>query len=341
MCGTACVDITSDVHNCGACGHDCKIGSCFQSECQPALLATATKVIGLASDGTNVYGLDPAGGVAYDCALAQCGSGGTMTTLRTGLGSPGTVLPVPSVGSVFISQSTAGTVLSLTPAGVLKSSINIPSAAGTFGLTTDGTNLFISTEDTTLGIQATSLATIAPVTAFANTGGEIYYDPVSTAIFALGFNRNILWKCTLGVATCAEFIPLQSSTSITNVTIVAGRLVYTMNGGTAANTGLFTCPTTATTCNATALLSFPAYSSLTSMTADASNVYVWATPNGSSSGVYRCALAGCGGVATPLITISPAGTEYLAFTFANDATALYWSNYVDDPASRGIMRLLK
>ena len=341
MCGTACVDVTSDVHNCGGCGHDCKIGSCSQSACQPALLATATKVIGLASDGTNVYGLDPAGGVAYGCALAQCGSGGTMTTLRTGLGSPGTVLPVPSVGSVFVSQATAGTVLSLTPAGVQKFQINVTGAAGTFGLTTDGTKLFISTEDTALGIQTTPLAGGTPVAAFANTGGEIYYDSASNAVFSLGFNRNILWKCTPGTTTCTEFIPLQPSPDITTVTIVAGRLVYTMNGGDATNTGLFTCPTTAATCNATALLSFPAYSSLTAMTADASNVYVSATQNGSSSGIYRCALAGCGGVATPLITASPAGTEYLVFTFANDATAIYWSNYVDAPASRGIMRLLK
>jgi hypothetical protein len=339
MCGTACADLTSDVHNCGACGHDCKIGTCFESACQPALLATASIVYGLASDGTNVYGLDPTGGVAYGCALAQCGSGGTMTTLRTGLGSPGTVLPVPSVGSVFISQATAGTVFSLTPAGVLKFQINVTGAAGTFGLTTDGTSLFTATEDMTLGIQKTPLAGGTPVTAFANTGGEIYYDSVSNAVFSLGFNRNILWKCTPGTTTCTEFIPLlPSQTGIFAVTVAGGRLVYTINGAT---TGLFTCPTTAATCNATALLSSPAYSGVFFMTADANNVYLWATPTGVSSNLYRCALAGCGGVATPLITVGPPGSSYSPSVMANDATAFYWSNNTADLAGRGIMRLLK
>jgi hypothetical protein len=41
LCAAAqsCVDLTSDVKNCGACGHDCLGGACTDSQCQPVMIA--------------------------------------------------------------------------------------------------------------------------------------------------------------------------------------------------------------------------------------------------------------------------------------------------------------
>src|SRR5512138_2215162 len=33
VCGSSCVDVTTDPFNCGACGHSCGLGTCTASQC--------------------------------------------------------------------------------------------------------------------------------------------------------------------------------------------------------------------------------------------------------------------------------------------------------------------
>jgi Stigma-specific protein, Stig1 len=252
MCGSACTDIASDLHNCGACGHDCRFGTCAQSQCVPALLATATNLVELASDGSSVYGLDSFGGIAYGCTLAQCGGGGMMAPIRTGLASPVQVLPVPSVGSVFISQFASGVVFNLSPTGAVKSMITIPSATLTIGLTTDGANLYVGTASS-LGVQKTPLTANTPTMAFPAAGREVLYDPTSDAVFAVLIDR--VMKCPAGGTSCTTFYP-PTPFQMNGVAIAGGRLFFTLIGDpqTAASSGLYMCPTQAITCNVTPLL---------------------------------------------------------------------------------------
>jgi hypothetical protein len=62
LCSAACVDLTSDHDNCGACGHGCFGGSCQAGACQPFEIVTHTAFTGLGitpesivSDGTHLY----------------------------------------------------------------------------------------------------------------------------------------------------------------------------------------------------------------------------------------------------------------------------------------------
>jgi hypothetical protein len=62
VCGSMCIDPTTNASNCGACMHDCLGGQCVGSVCQPITLATITTGKGsmhrIATDGTYVvYGV--------------------------------------------------------------------------------------------------------------------------------------------------------------------------------------------------------------------------------------------------------------------------------------------
>lgn len=55
-CTCPSVDIQTDLHNCGTCGHDCQGGQCSAGHCQPVELLVSTDDIGaLAIDATYVY----------------------------------------------------------------------------------------------------------------------------------------------------------------------------------------------------------------------------------------------------------------------------------------------
>jgi hypothetical protein len=62
LCSAACVDLTSDADDCGACGHACHGGTCDAGVCQPLALVTHTALVTLrtvpmaiVTDGTQVY----------------------------------------------------------------------------------------------------------------------------------------------------------------------------------------------------------------------------------------------------------------------------------------------
>lgn len=78
MCGSSCVDTTSDGENCGACGHSCLGGACSAGVCQPVELATTGGTY-MAIDSTNAYWSD--GTNFYSCPLTGgCGAGNVLYT---------------------------------------------------------------------------------------------------------------------------------------------------------------------------------------------------------------------------------------------------------------------
>jgi hypothetical protein len=55
-CGPVCTNLANDTHNCGACGHDCRGGSCGAKGCGPAIFAAGQAGPGpVAVDGTSVF----------------------------------------------------------------------------------------------------------------------------------------------------------------------------------------------------------------------------------------------------------------------------------------------
>ncbi len=78
-CSGACVNEQLDPANCGACGHDCLGGGCFQAACQPYTV-TSANAIRIASDGAHVFWTDATSNAAMQIPAA----GGTAITLQAG-----------------------------------------------------------------------------------------------------------------------------------------------------------------------------------------------------------------------------------------------------------------
>jgi hypothetical protein len=124
-CNNACVDFTSDPHNCGACGHDCLGGSCTASMCQPTFLVTNPKFPGgIALDSDNLYWGDgnginqvplgggahsPLGNLSHAWGLALLGGMIYATDFQLSVWG----VPVSGGSAVKIADSPSGLVMAL------------------------------------------------------------------------------------------------------------------------------------------------------------------------------------------------------------------------------------
>jgi hypothetical protein len=85
-----CDDLDSNPSHCGRCDHSCLGGACLGALCQPFPVATALQSpIGLAVVGTDVYATDFGNPPKADGALVRIAADGSVSTLETGLSSPG------------------------------------------------------------------------------------------------------------------------------------------------------------------------------------------------------------------------------------------------------------
>jgi hypothetical protein len=324
LCNGVCLNPASDLHNCGACGHDCKIGVCGGGACNPVFLATPDSIGLVASDGTNVYAANNT--TVYSCAISQCGNGGTLTPILTGLQFAQAILPVPAVGSLFVSEGGAGLVDNITPAGAVKFLIN--GGAGPGALASDGTNLYFSTGTGTSGIQRTPLAANTPTKFVSDLAGGLAYDPASSSLFAR-VTGGIL-KCPIATAVCTSFY--QNANQVNDMAIAGGKLFVTVDdflSGTGAGGGVFSCPTTGTTCVATPQVTGPAFGDEWFITADTSYFY-FTSQSAANDGIYRCPFAGCNGAPMPIYA------DPVARSLTNDATSIYWTE-----GTTGLFRLAK
>jgi hypothetical protein len=95
-CGTACVNLSSDTHNCGACAHDCMGMMCTAGLCMPSVVESGQTPNSIAVGGGYVYWTN-AGTAAQNYS-----DGGVMKCATSPLGSP-----TPFMTSVVNAQGVA------------------------------------------------------------------------------------------------------------------------------------------------------------------------------------------------------------------------------------------
>lgn len=141
---TCTADLENDPANCGACGHDCQDGGCFESMCLPTVfVANEPGVNGVAIAGTDLVWTRPGAGLVRAMPLA----GGSPTTrIAATSGGPTNPQGIASDGiSLFITDRGNGFVWKWTVAGSPNWSVS-PIDSPT-GIAFDGTAIYITIQN--------------------------------------------------------------------------------------------------------------------------------------------------------------------------------------------------
>jgi hypothetical protein len=144
VCGSgccACGDTTSDVHNCGYCGHDCGSAACTNGICDTSVLATAqVDAYAIAVDEQNVYWTVE--GTGKDGAVMKLPLTGNAqpTALATGLYYPAAL----TVDATRVYFATADGLYSVPIAGNGSASSLASLDGSATGITVDKSNVYVS-----------------------------------------------------------------------------------------------------------------------------------------------------------------------------------------------------
>ncbi len=90
------MNLATDPHNCGACGHDCLGGACSASTCQPVKLATGSGPTALAVDANNVYW------AGMDGSVQQVPTGGGAPTSLASGQPPQQGVPYLAIDATYV-----------------------------------------------------------------------------------------------------------------------------------------------------------------------------------------------------------------------------------------------
>ena len=89
LCAGSCIDAQTDIHNCGACGHDCLGGACLLGVCQPATIASQQSApFAVTVDDSYIYWTNRIANGSVVKMAKGAPDGGTVSTLASGLDFP-------------------------------------------------------------------------------------------------------------------------------------------------------------------------------------------------------------------------------------------------------------
>jgi hypothetical protein len=314
-CPGACVDLQSDVSNCGYCGHGCQGGGCLRGVCQPVTLAGGTnsdQLLGIAVDGTNVYFTD------YNA--------GTINSVPKG-GGKVTILATPGSGPLAIAVDSNnlywterfGSVEQMPIGGTARTPLATDSG---YAIAVDAANVYWM-DDTSVrmvpigGGNVTPLASGYSISAMtgnyvAVSGSNVYWaGNVSTNnssglyTVPLGGDGGVSAVATYSGANTVVGVALDSTNLYWGVTNTGPVYTVPLSGGTPAPLG--------------SNLGAGALGMGSGIAVDSTGVYLTAGPGGN---VYRVPLPGGPGTASSI-----AQMQNTPWSIAVDSTSVYFTTW--------------
>ena len=348
-CGSACVDLTSNKDNCGACGHSCLGASCTGSKCDAVQVfvgsatdAATAGVAGIGVDGSNVFWITPrpshpgAQSISQSSTVYECATSGACSVPQIYFqqvaevdsmigGGPGVFYLANQSGALVERLSTNG-IDAGSPVGTTCGKGN-PCELGTgiaypAYLATDGTRVFAgSNADGThgSGLEATDGGLSYLVLNAASGVGitAVTADATNNFVYSAFTNGNIY--ISRGTDTNATPTNTITSQTVVGQMMVANGKIFWTRPDTGdvvtipACLGVADCgngnPAPTTSVFANAPGAF-------AITSDSTHAY-WSA----GSDVYACPLTGCGGSPTKIASGSAS-----IHAIANDAASVYWGD---------------
>jgi hypothetical protein len=324
-CGAACVDVTTDGANCGACGHSCLGGACQSSACQPVTLAAglnAPAPIALSSSEIFVGGyLSAPSGYVAGIPLA----GGALMLLVTGQYDV-RHLTVDAQHIYWVNRFTSGSV---EMANLDGSSPTVLAAAQDepWDVVVDATTVYWTNASVIAGGGAVNACAIAgcggvPTPVAAGRPRPMGLRLSGGRLFWVEANAGTLVTCpTAGCGALGPTILASGQSDPQSLTIDAANAYWISD----VDGSVLTCPLTGGV--PTMLGTSVRTPVLTNAIAvDATSVY-WTSLG---DGVIRsCAIGGCGGVPKVIATGYPG-----AAGIAVDGVAVYWTDFMAGTVTR-------
>jgi hypothetical protein len=329
-CGNACVDLQTDSHHCGSCGHDCTPGTCAQASCQPWVVAAPPTTIspaGIACDGTNLVWVDsglksvlqiPAPGGAPPIILGSpavtafdavaMGGGYVAWTQTYGTGSTAlSTLYLATEGSANspVGQWNMNTPrgLAMDPTGVM-AYLNAPNSSGAF-------QLWACALTTSPG-DSSPCTTSAPYT--SNQTGPIVAD--GSNAYWTDFGNAIVWRGTPGFPTNTMTAVATGQTGAYAIALDTTNIYWSVNGGN----DTFAIRRTSKAAPSTPVdLTSGQPGGAVALATDGANVYLVANP-----GIIQSEPV-AGGVAPVTLHSGGATSDVRQLVYASGA--LYWNDF--------------
>ena len=335
-CSGSCIDVTSDSHNCGACGHDCLGGTCSGGLCQPVAVAPS-----LGSTFQGLFGIDAqnlyyavyqSGAVEASAYRVAKAAGSSSTEVVSsyayasfrGVVSNDVFIFAENMDTNYLYDVTSTTKVQL---GSINGGMNpaswgssqpayVPlynptsSPANITWYTTAG-DVKASYDDTLDDYSGVSYNSFG---AYQNTVFYLRTNPSSTSLFSIGYNASYATELlSSGLSSTMVIVDANApSVLLWDASATAG-ILYRVPVGSSPSLQLIT-----------------AVASTSVMATEDSSYLYWFDASGKLS---RCSpsSSGCAGTTTMATGQSASGKLY------QDDTALYWS----DLSHSAIMKLAK
>jgi len=205
-CGSSCVDLSSDTHNCNRCGHDCLGGACSAGVCQPvALVDGQYNAAGLAIDLINVYWTNEVSKTGSVLKASKDSIPNTVVVpVAAGLDNPVAVV-VDATTIAWADAYPGGSVMSAATYGGGSTSLGSLAGTSAEGVAMDATNVYW-TADADSGFVMKTPRAGGPSVALASAQPGPYSIAVdATNVYWTNQNDGSLMRVALGGGSPTAF----------------------------------------------------------------------------------------------------------------------------------------